>query len=662
MIVELGHFALVLALAVALVQMVVPVIGAHRRDAGMMAVAAPAALAQFALVLMAFGALLAAFVTSDFSVSLVAQSSHSAKPLIYKIAGVWGNHEGSMVLWVLILSLYGALVALFGGNLPGALRARVLAVQASIGVAFLAFILFTSNPFIRLDPAPFEGNGLNPLLQDPALALHPPFLYAGYVGFSMAFSFALAALIEGRVDASWARWVRPWTLMAWLALTLGIAIGSWWAYYTLGWGGFWFWDPVENASLIPWLVGTALLHSAIVAEKRGALKSWTILLAIFAFSLSLVGTFLVRSGVLNSVHAFATDPSRGLVILVIITVFVGGALALYGWRAPLLKAEGLFAPISREGALVLNNLLLAASAAVVFVGTLYPLFLDAIGGPKITVGPPFFNMTFGPIIVPLLCLVPLGPFLKWKRADLLAAAQRLIAAAGAALLVCILVFAFQGRGPWLAPLGMALAMWLVAGAASEIAWRVRLFSVPPADSLRKARLLPRAAWGTALAHGGLGIVLAGIVGVSAWRQETVVALKAGESTGLAGYTLTLERVGTRQGPNYEALTGVIRVTREGREVAVMMPERRNFPAERQEKTEAAIRSTGLADLYIVIGENNGQGAWTIRAYYNHLAPWIWVGAVIMAAGGAISLSDRRYRVGAPGRARKRTRLAAAPAE
>lgn len=662
MIVELGHFALVLALAVALVQMVVPVIGAHRRDAGMMAVAAPAALAQFALVLMAFGALLAAFVTSDFSVSLVAQSSHSAKPLIYKIAGVWGNHEGSMVLWVLILSLYGALVALFGGNLPGALRARVLAVQASIGVAFLAFILFTSNPFIRLDPAPFEGNGLNPLLQDPALALHPPFLYAGYVGFSMAFSFALAALIEGRVDASWARWVRPWTLMAWLALTLGIAIGSWWAYYTLGWGGFWFWDPVENASLIPWLVGTALLHSAIVAEKRGALKSWTVLLAIFAFSLSLVGTFLVRSGVLNSVHAFATDPSRGLVILVIITVFVGGALALYGWRAPLLKAEGLFAPISREGALVLNNLLLAASAAVVFVGTLYPLFLDAIGGPRITVGPPFFNMTFGPIIVPLLCLVPLGPFLKWKRADLLAAAQRLIAAAGAALLVCILVFAFQGRGPWLAPLGMALAMWLVAGAASEIAWRVRLFSVPPADSLRKARLLPRAAWGMALAHGGLGILLAGIVGVSAWRQETVVALKAGESTGLAGYTLTLERVGTRQGPNYEALTGVIRVTREGREVAVMMPERRNFPAERQEKTEAAIRSTGLADLYIVIGENNGQGAWTIRAYYNHLAPWIWVGAVIMAAGGAISLSDRRYRVGAPGRARKRTRLAAAPAE
>ncbi len=463
MIVELGHFALVLALAVALVQMVVPVIGAHRRDAGMMAVAAPAALAQFALVLMAFGALLAAFVTSDFSVSLVAQSSHSAKPLIYKIAGVWGNHEGSMVLWVLILSLYGALVALFGGNLPGALRARVLAVQASIGVAFLAFILFTSNPFIRLDPAPFEGNGLNPLLQDPALALHPPFLYAGYVGFSMAFSFALAALIEGRVDASWARWVRPWTLMAWLALTLGIAIGSWWAYYTLGWGGFWFWDPVENASLIPWLVGTALLHSAIVAEKRGALKSWTILLAIFAFSLSLVGTFLVRSGVLNSVHAFATDPSRGLVILVIITVFVGGALALYGWRAPLLKAEGLFAPISREGALVLNNLLLAASAAVVFVGTLYPLFLDAIGGPKITVGPPFFNMTFGPIIVPLLCLVPLGPFLKWKRADLLAAAQRLIAAAGAALLVCILVFAFRGgargsrRSAWRLPCGLSRA-------------------------------------------------------------------------------------------------------------------------------------------------------------------------------------------------------------
>ncbi|HUD50650.1 heme lyase CcmF/NrfE family subunit [Parvibaculum sp.] len=660
MIVELGHFALVLALAVALVQMVVPMVGAHRRDAGMMAIAAPAALTQFVLIGIAFCVLLFAYLTSDFSVKVVAENSHSTKPLIYKISGVWGNHEGSMVLWVLILALYGALVALFGRNLPDGLRARVLAVQASIGVAFLGFILFTSNPFARLDPAPFEGNGLNPLLQDPALAFHPPFLYAGYVGLSMAFSFAIAALIEGRVDASWARWVRPWTLGAWTALTVGIAMGSWWAYYTLGWGGFWFWDPVENASLMPWLVATALLHSAIVAEKRGALKSWTILLAIFAFSLSLVGTFLVRSGVLNSVHAFATDPSRGVVILCILVFFIGGALALYGWRAPVLKAEGLFAPLSREGALVLNNLLLAAATAAVFIGTLYPLFLDAIGGPKITVGPPFFNLTFVPLMVPLFCLVPLGPLLKWKRSDLVAATERLMGAAFAAVVVTLVVLAVQTRGPWLAALGMGLATWLVAGAFFELAWRIGLFSVPLAESFRRARRLPRASWGMALAHGGLGIVVAGIVGMTAWRQELVTALKVGESAELAGYTLTLEQVGMRQGPNYEALVGVIRVTRDGREVALMLPEKRRFPVERQEKTEAAIRTTGFSDLYLVIGDDNGQGAWTLRAYENSLAPWIWAGAVIMTFGGVVSLMDRRYRVGAP--SKRRTRLAAQPAE
>ncbi len=647
MIVELGHFALVLAFAVALVQMVVPMVGAHRRDSDLMAIARPAALTQFVLIAVVFAALLNAYLTSDFSLKVVAGNSHTAKPLLYKISGVWGNHEGSMVLWVLILSLYGALVALFGDNLPEALRARVLSVQASIGVAFLAFIVFTSNPFARLDPAPFEGNGLNPLLQDPALAFHPPFLYAGYVGLSMAFSFAIAALIEGRVDASWARWVRPWTLGAWVALTVGIAMGSWWAYYTLGWGGFWFWDPVENASLMPWLVATALLHSAIVAEKRGALKSWTILLAIFAFSLSLIGTFLVRSGVLNSVHAFANDPARGLVILGIISLFVGGGLGLYGWRAPTLKAEGLFAPLSREGALVLNNLLLAASAAAVFIGTLYPLFLDALGGPKITVGPPFFNLTFVPLMVPLLCLMPLGPLLKWKRADLVAAGERLMGAAAGALIVGLAVLAFRTHGPWLAALGMALAAWLVAGAFFEVAWRVGLFSVPLAESWRRARRQPRASWGMALAHGGLGLVVAGIVGMTAWRQELVTALKVGETAELAGYKLTLEKVGMREGPNYEALTGIVRVTREGRHVAFMTPEKRRFPVERQEKTEAAIRTNGFSDLYIVIGEENGEGAWTIRAYENSLAPWIWIGAMIMAAGGVVSLTDRRYRVGAP---------------
>lgn len=661
MIAELGHFALVLAFAVALVQMVVPMIGAHRGDEGLMGVARSAAIAQFVLIAFAFGVLVYAFVVSDFSISLVAENSHSTKPLIYKISGVWGNHEGSMVLWVLILALYGALVAVFGSNLPAPLRARVLAVQASIAVAFIAFILFTSNPFLRLDPAPFEGRGLNPLLQDPGLAFHPPFLYAGYVGLSMAFSFAIAALIEGRVDASWARWVRPWTLGAWTALTIGIAMGSWWAYYTLGWGGFWFWDPVENASLMPWIVATALLHSAIVAEKRGALKSWTILLAIIAFSLSLVGTFLVRSGVLNSVHAFASDPMRGVVILGIVTVFVGGALTLYGWRAHVLKAEGMFAPMSREGALIVNNLLLSAAAAAVFIGTLYPLFLDAVDGPKITVGPPFFNLTFVPIMVPLLCLVPLGPLLGWKRADLVAALERLMGAAALAFLVCIAVLAFVSKGPWLAALGMGLATWLVAGAFFELAWRIGLFGSPIGKSLRKARHLPRAQWGMALAHGGLGIVVAGVVGMTAWRTELVTALKEGESAELSGYTLTLEKVGLRQGPNYEALVGVVHVKKGERDLGFMLPEKRRFPVERQEKTEAAIRTNGMSDLYIVIGDDNGHGGWTIRAYENNFAPWIWIGAMIMAAGGLVSLTDRRYRVGAPSRAR-RSRLAPSPAE
>jgi len=651
-IIELGHFALVLALVVALVQMCVPLIGAQKREPGLMALAVPAALTQFVLIVIAFLSLLHTFVTSDFSVALVANNSHVAKPLIYKISGVWGNHEGSMLLWVLILAFYGALVAWFGGNLPQSMRARVLAVQGAIGVAFLAFILFSSNPFARLFPAPFEGSGLNPLLQDPGLAFHPPFLYAGYVGFSMTFSFAIAALIEGRVDAGWARWVRPWTLAAWTALTIGIAMGSWWAYYTLGWGGFWFWDPVENASLLPWLVGTALLHSAIVAEKRDALKGWTIFLAILAFSLSLVGTFLVRSGVLTSVHAFATDPARGIMILVIITIFVGGGLTLYALRASALKTGGVFAPISREGALLLNNLLLTASAATVFVGTLYPLFLDALGGPKITVGPPFFNLSFAPLIVPLLCLVPFGPLLNWKRGDVLAAAQRLMVAGLIALSAMVLALALQGRGPWLAPLGMGLAVWLVAGAFSEIAYRTKLFSIPLAQSFAKARSLPRANYGMALAHGGVGILLMGIVGVTAWREELIVALRPGESATLAGYTLTLQSVGTFQGPNYEAVRADISVKQGGREIALMHPEKRKFPTEGQEKTEAAIRTDGFSDLYVVLGEANEQGAWTVRAYRNPFAPWIWTGTLIMALGGVVSLTDRRYRIGAPRRAKR----------
>src|SRR5215467_7026592 len=460
MIVELGHFSLVLALAVALVQMALPAWGARRGDRQLMAVAEPAALVQLSLVLFSFLALMHAYITSDFSVETVWANSHTAKPLIYKISGVWGNHEGSMLLWVLILALFGAAVALFGTNLPASLRATVLAVQAGIAVAFLLFIVLTSNPFMRIPPQP-EGRGLNPILQDPALAFHPPFLYAGYVGLSIAFSFAVAALIEGRIDAAWARWVRPWTLAAWICLTLGIAMGSWWAYYELGWGGWWFWDPVENASFMPWLAATALLHSALVMEKREALKVWTILLAILAFSLSLMGTFLVRSGILTSVHAFAVDPTRGVFILAILLLFIGGSLALFALRAPLLKQGGVFAPISREGALVLNNLLLMAACATVFFGTLYPLALEALTGEKISVGAPFFNMTFGPLFIPLLIAVPFGPLLAWKRGDLLGVAQRLTGAAGIAAIAVAVVFAMEGgSGHILVPFAIGLAVFV----------------------------------------------------------------------------------------------------------------------------------------------------------------------------------------------------------
>src|SRR5499427_9320278 len=443
-IAELGHYALVLALGLALIQASVPIYGARKNDPVLMSLAAPVALAQFGFVAFAFGALVICYVTSDFSVVNVFENSHSAKPLIYKISGVWGNHEGSMLLWVLILSVFGALVALFGTNLPAKLKANVLAVQSWVAFAFYLFILTTSNPFLRMSPAPMEGRDLNPILQDPGLAIHPPLLYFGYVGFSISFSFAIAALIEGKIDAAWARWVRPWTLAAWIFLTVGIAMGSYWAYYELGWGGFWFWDPVENASLMPWLAGTALLHSAVVMEKRGALKIWTLLLAILAFSLSLIGTFLVRSGVLTSVHAFASDPARGVFILMILTLFIGGGLALFALRAPLLKQGGLFAPISREGALIFNNLLLLVACAAVFFGTLYPLALEALTGQKISVGAPFFNMTFGPLFVPLLIAVPFGPLLAWKRGDLLGVTQRLVGAAAIGMITVAVAFAMEG--------------------------------------------------------------------------------------------------------------------------------------------------------------------------------------------------------------------------
>jgi cytochrome c-type biogenesis protein CcmF len=662
MIVEIGHFALLLALAVALVQTAVPAWGAQTRDVRLMQVAEPAAFAQLGLIALAFAALTYAYVTSDFSVQNVWSNSHTDKPLLYKISGVWGNHEGSMLLWVLILALFGAAVAFYGTNLPDSLRANVLAVQAGIAVAFLAFIVFASNPFTRI-PLQVEGRGLNPMLQDPALSFHPPFLYAGYVGLSVAFAFACAALIEGRTDAAWARWVRPWTLAAWICLTLGIAMGSWWAYYELGWGGWWFWDPVENASFMPWLAATALLHSALVMEKREALKVWTILLAILAFSLSLIGTFLVRSGVLTSVHAFAVDPRRGLFILVILVVLIGGALALYAWRAPRLKQGQLFAPISREGALVLNNVLLTVACATVFVGTLYPLALESLTGEKISVGPPYFNSTFGPLMIPLLLAVPLGPVLAWKRGDLLGALQRLITVAAVTLVVLVAIFAAYWRGPWLAPFGIALGVWVVAGALSEWAARIKLGTVPTGDSLRRARGLPRAAYGTLLAHVGVGIAVIGIVSTTAWHSETVLSLKRGERGEIAGYSFVLHSVTLGQGPNYTEQVGRMTVTRDGAIIAELTPSKRLFETPRQTTTEAAIHAAWGGDLYIVLGDTLPDGAFVVRAYFHPLVRLIWIGAVVMALGGALSLLDRRLRVGAPRRsARPRAVTALTPAE
>src|ERR1700680_3081758 len=535
MITEIGHFALVLALCVAVLQASLPLYGAARGEAALIAWARPAALAPFMFVAIAFGALMHAYAVSDFSLANVAANSNSLKPLLYKLSGVWSNHEGSMLLWVFILALFGAAVAAFSRNLPPALRARVLAVQAMIGVGFLLFILLTSNPFQRLWPAPADGMGLNPILQDPGLAFHPPWLYLGYVGFSISFFFAIAALIEGRVDPAWARWVRPWTLAAWCALTVGIAMGSWWAYYTLGWGGWWFWDPVENASFMPWLGGTALRHSAIVVEKREALKTWTILLAIIAFSLSLIGTFLVRSGVLTSVHAFASDPMRGIFILAILVVFIGGSLALYAWRAPTLKQGGLFAPVSREGALVLNNLFLVTACATVFVGTLYPLALEVLTGEKISVGAPFFTSTFAPLFIPLMLAVPFGPLMAWKRGDLLGVAQRLLGAAALALIGSAVTFAVEGGGPILVPFVIGLALFLLAGAATDLIERTGLLKVPVRTALARARGLPRSAWGTAFAHAGLAVTLLGIIGGTQWGAERIAEVKPGQVLSIRHY-------------------------------------------------------------------------------------------------------------------------------
>ncbi len=659
MIPELGHYALVLALALGLIQSVAPAVGARLHDAALMRLGSSTAVMQFAFVALSFLALTVCYVTSDFSVVAVYENSHSMMPLIYKITSVWGNHEGSMLLWVLILSLFGAAVALFGNNLPVVLKANVLAVQSWIACAFYLFILLTSNPFMRLADAPFEGRDLNPILQDPGLAIHPPLLYLGYVGFSIAFSFAIAALIEGRIDAAWARWVRPWTLAAWMCLTVGIAMGSYWAYYELGWGGFWFWDPVENASLMPWLAGTALLHSAVVMEKRNALKVWTVLLAILAFSLSLIGTFLVRSGVLTSVHTFANDPARGIFILGILVVFIGGGLTLFAWRAPMLKQGGLFAPVSREGALVFNNLFLTTACATVLVGTLYPLALEALTGDKISVGAPFFNLTFAPLFIPLMCAMPFGPLLAWKRGDILGVAQRLMSAFAVGIVAIAATYMAESGRAGLAPFGIGLGLFVMAGALTDLAERTGLFRVPLPVVRKRAAGLPRSVWGTAVAHFGMAVTLLGVVCETNWASERIVALKPAQTVALSGYELSFDGLIQRGGPNYRELAAKFTVRRGGATIGTMTPSKRTFASRNMTTTEAALMTRGVSQLYLSLGDVNDDGSIAVRLYYKPLVLLIWLGAVVMMLGGALSLSDRRLRVGAPKPAAK---TALAPAE
>ena len=643
MSVEISQFAVLTAFLVAIATVVIPLVGASHGWTRWMRFAASGTILQFMLVGFAFAGLTAAFVTSDFSVKLVADHSHSLKPLLYKVTGVWGNHEGSLLLWVLTLVFCGTLVALFDHRLPLELKARVLAVQSLITAAFLGFLILTSNPFKRLSVPPLDGNDLNPLLQDPGLAFHPPFLYLGYVGLSVTYSFAIAALIGGRVDAAWARRVRPWTLFAWIWLTIGIALGSWWAYYELGWGGWWFWDPVENASFMPWLAATALLHSAIVTEKRDLLKNWTILLAILAFSLTLIGTFIVRSGVLTSVHAFADDPDRGIFILAILTVATCGGFTLFALRSGITGGSTGFSTFSRESSLILNNLLLCAAAFVVFVGTIWPLVAELVWDRKLSVGPPFFDQAFTPFMVVLATVLPLGASLPWKRGNLRRSVRRLRGVLALSLSLGLLVWVIQSGGRMLAPVGAALAAWLVMGAAQELLVGNRI----PARVVSSLRLKrnPRRVWGKSLAHAGLGITLFGISAITAWEAVDIRLAKPGDSFSVANYEFRFTEVRQEVGPNYVSVAGVFDVSRSGLPVTSLAPEKRTYLVSGSQTTEAAIDVGFSRDLYLVLGERRDGGSWVVRTYVKPFAAWIWAGAAIMALGGLLSLSDRRLRVG-----------------
>ena len=644
---EIGHFTLLLAFCVALIQATVPLFGANKGRTDLMAIAESSANLQFALLLASFAALTHAFVTSDFSVKLVVLNSHSLKPMLYKVTGVWGNHEGSMLLWVLILSLFGASASWFGKSLPILLKTRVLSVQGAIGVAFLAFIIFTSNPFERMQIPPFDGQDLNPLLQDPGLAFHPPFLYLGYVGLSMAFSFAVAALIEGRIDAAWGRWVRPWTLAAWIFLTIGIALGSWWAYYELGWGGFWFWDPVENASFMPWLLAAALLHSAIVVEKRETLKSWTILLAILAFGFSLIGTFIVRSGVLTSVHAFANDPERGLFILIILGVFMGGALILFSLRSSAMEAQGIFSLVSRETALISNNLLLAVSAFVVFFGTIWPLVAELFFDRKLSVGPPFFNAAFTPFMILLGLILPLGSNLSWKRAYITKTVKKLLPVFVLCLCFSGFIWSIQTGQSLIGPMGVFLGTWIVVGTLVDL-----LSKLGSSKSVRRLIFLPRADYGKFFAHVGLGVTMFAIAALTSWEKEDIRVVPIGSSWALGSYELKLENIIEARGPNYFSTMGIIQVSKKGLAITTLRPEKRNYPIAQMPTTEAAIDYRISRDLYVVLGDKQSDKAWTVRTYLKPFTNWIWGGCALMAFGGFLSLTDRRLRIAAGSKMKK----------
>ena len=643
MIPELGHFAAVLALVMALVQSVFPLVGAHQGRRHWMALARPAAFAQFVLLLVSFGCLMHAFVTSDFSVLLAAENSHTSSPLIYRITAVWGNHEGSILLWSLILAGWTLAVAVFSDQLDEPMRARVLGVMGLISVGFLLFTLLTSNPFERLYPVPLDGRDLNPLLQDLGMAIHPPMLYMGYVGFVVAFAFAVSALLAGRVDAAWAHWSRPWTTMAWCFLTVGIALGSFWAYYELGWGGWWFWDPVENASFMPWLVGTALIHSLAVTEKRGSFKSWTVLLAIVCFSLSLLGTFLVRSGVLSSVHAFATDPTRGLFILAFLVVAVGASLALYAWRAPTVGLGARFDLVSRETALLGNNVMLVVASAAVLLGTLYPLLLDALGLGKISVGPPYFDSVFMPLMAPTLFLMGVGPITRWKHAELPDVARRLRWAAGVTVVGALLTEWLAGDMSLAGTAGLLMAFWVLTSVATDFWDKVYQKGQGFAGVLRRSRQLPRAVVGMMVAHLGVAAFCFGVTMVRTYEVERDVQMNIGESTTVNGYTFTFRGAIEVPGPNYSAMRGLVEVTRNGRKVTDMRPEKRVYRVQQNPMTEAAIDPGFTRDLYVSLGEPTTNGAWIVRVYVKPFIDWIWGGCLIMALGGLLAVTDRRYR-------------------